>query len=311
MIARYAHLHTFPRVFLSLTGLRWAEFAALADTVRLPYAAREAARLARPTRHRAAGGGHPVSLDARDQLLLTLVWLRQYPTQEVLGFLFGVSDSTVSRITTRLLPVLADAGQATMHMPDPGRKHRRQFDELVRDLPELFVVIDSFEQRVQRPENRAEADAWYSGKKKMHTIKSQVVINGHTGEICDIAESVPGPTADITLLEDSHILDRLPDGVGAEGDLAYVGIAKLHPQGLGATPRRKPRGQDRPPEDVAYNTAFSRRRITVEHTIGRMRRYQAITQPDRQHRHGHTERVRAISGLANRQFQQRQLALAA
>jgi len=311
MIARYAHLHTFPRVFLSLTGLRLAEFDDLAETVLLTYASREADRHARPDRQRAAGGGHPFSLDARDQLLLTLVWLRQYPTHEVLGFLFGISDSTVSRITARLLPVLADAGQATMRLPDPGRKHRRQFDELVRDLPELFVVIDSFEQRVQRPENRAEADTWYSGKKKMHTIKSQVVINGHTGEICDIAESVKGPTADITLLEDSQVLDRVPEGVGAEGDLAYVGIAKLHPQGLGATPRRKPRGQDRPPEDVAYNTAFSRRRIEVEHTIGRMRRYQAITQPDRQHRQGHTERVRAIGGLVNRQLHQRQLALAA
>jgi len=62
---------------------------------------------------------------------------------------------------------------------------------------------------------------------------------------------------------------------------------------------------------VAYNTAFSRRRIEVEHTIGRMRRYQAITQPDRQHRQGHTERVRAIGGLVNRQLHQRQLALAA
>ena len=42
-----------------------------------------------------------------------------------------------------------------------------------------------------------------------------------------------------------------------------------------AAPRRKPRGQPHPPEDVAYNTAFARRRIVVEHSIGRLRRYQA------------------------------------
>lgn len=72
--------------------------------------------------------------------------------------------------------------------------------------------------------------------------------------------------------------------------------------GQGASPRRKPRGQARPPDDVAYNTAFSKRRIIVEHGIGRMRRYQALTQTDRHHRHHHTARTRAVAGLVNRQF---------
>jgi hypothetical protein len=126
-----------------------------------------------------------------------------------------------------------------------------------------------------------------------------------TGQIVDIARSVPGPTADLTLLKQSELLARLPDGVGALGDLAYVGMDKLYPQGLAATPRRKPRGKPRPVEDVAYNTAFSRRRIIVEHTIGRLRRYEAITQVDRHHRCHHTARVVAVAGLVNRQMRHR------
>ena len=39
--------------------------------------------------------------------------------------------------------------------------------------------------------------------------------------------------------------------------------------GLGFTPRRKPREQPRPAEDIVYNTAFAAERIVVEHTIGR------------------------------------------
>ena len=88
--------------------------------------------------------------------------------------------------------------------------------------------------------------------------------------------------------------------MGGIGDLAYVGLADRHPDGLGAAPRRKPRGQERPPEDRKYNRAFSRRRIVVEHAIGRLRRYQAITQVDRHGRKGHAPRVRAIAGLVNR-----------
>jgi hypothetical protein len=106
-------------------------------------------------------------------------------------------------------------------------------------------------------------------------------------------------------LEQSQLLNRLPPGVGGIGDLAYPGIDKLHPDGLGAAPRRKPRGQPRPAEDVAYNTAFSRRRIIVENTIGRMRRYQSITQTDRNHRQLHTPRVIAIAGLINWQITHR------
>jgi hypothetical protein len=126
-----------------------------------------------------------------------------------------------------------------------------------------------------------------------------------TGQIVDVADSQPGPMADLTVLKQSDLLARLPDGVGALGDLAYVGLNKLHPEGLGATPRRKPRGKPRPVEDMAYNTAFSQRRIIVEHTIGRLRRYEALSQLDRHHRCHHTARVVAVAGLVNRQMRHR------
>ncbi len=301
MILHYARLQRFPTVFKSLTGLRVPQFDDLVADVLPRYHAAERQRLSRPTRQRAIGAGHPFELDPRNQILLTVIWLRVYPIHEVLAYLFGISDTTVSRIIARVLPLLEASGRDTMRLPDPGRKRRRQLDALLADTPDLAVVIDTFEQPVQRHKDRKQADTHYSGKKKRHTLKSQVAVDEETGDVADVAESAPGPTADIKLLEESQLLERLPVGVGGLGDLAYVGIDKLHPAGLGATPRRKPRGKDRPPEDVCYNRAFARRRIVVEHTIGRMRRYQAITQLDREHRRNHTARVRAVGGLVNRQ----------
>lgn len=75
----------------------------------------------------------------------------------------------------------------------------------------------------------------------------------------DIPPSVRGPTADLVVLKGSGLRPRLPSGVGVCGDLAYVGINALHSGVRGATPRRKPRGHPRPPEDVAYNRVFARR----------------------------------------------------
>jgi hypothetical protein len=297
---RYEHLSQQPSVFLSVTGLRVGEFDQLYEEVLPAYQEAEVRRLERPDRQRAIGGGLSPELDARDQLLLTVVWLRVYPTNEVLGYLFGVSDSTVSRVIQRVLPVLEAAGRDTMRLPDPGRKRRKQLDELLRDIPQLAVVIDSFEQKVQRPPDHDEQKRFYSGKKKQHTLKSQVAVDEETGRIVDVSDSVPGPTPDISLLDQSGLLDRLPEGLAALGDAGSQGIDKRHPRGH--SPRKKPRGKDRPPEDVAYNHAFSCRRIIVENTIGRVRRYQALTQADRHHRQLHAPRVRAVAGLVNRQI---------
>jgi transposase len=262
------------------------------------YIAPETARLNWAGRKRALGGGRHPKLNVCDQLLVTVVWLRVYPTQAVLGYLFGVSATNVLRTVERWLPMLEQAGRDTMRLPRASRKRLRQLDDLLREIPELAVVIDTFEQRVQRPANRTEADGLYSGKKKMHTLKSQVAVDEHSGQVVDTSLSMAGPTADLRLLEHAALMTRLPPGVRALGDLAYVGIAAL---GCGAAPRRKPRSQARPPDDVAYNTAFSRRRIVVEHTLARFRHFQSLAQPDRHHRR-HAMRVAAVAGLVNRQM---------
>ena len=203
------------------------------------------------------------------------------------GFLFGISHPTVLRTIARVLPILEQAGRDTMRLPghgQRGRRSRRNLPDLLAAIPELTVIVDTFEQRVQRPRDQEEADRHYSGKKKQHTLKSQVAIDAESGQVVDVPDSVCGPTSDLTVLKASGLLDRLDPDVGVLGDLAYVGMAPLHPAGLGFTPRRKPREQPRPPEDVVYNTAFAAARIGVEHAIGRLRRYQALTQQDRQHR---------------------------
>lgn len=305
MICRYDQLRQHPTVFLKMTGLRLNEFEQLLTDMLPPMIEADRLRLLRAERQRVAGAGRHPDLARTNQLLLTIIWLRQYPTNEVLGYLFGVSDSTASRILARVVPLLEAAGKDSMRMPDPGRKRRKTLDTLLQETPELAVIIDSFEQRIQRPRERQTADRYYSGKKKQHTLKSQVAVNEETGEICDVSDSVAGPTADITLLKESRLLSRLPEGVGGIGDLAYIGIAEEHPQHLGATARRKPRGKDRPPEDIAFNRAFAKRRIKVEHTIDRMRRYQCLNQTDRHHRCNHSARTRAVAGLVNRQIRSR------
>lgn len=296
MIMKYETLSQHPSIFKKCAGISVQTFDELFEAVLPSYIQAEETRLSRPDRKRAIGAGHPFELVARDHILMTVIWLRLYPIHEVLGYLFGVSDSTVSRIIERVLPLLEQAGRATMRLPDPGKKHRRQLSDLLTAIPDLTVVVDSFEQRVQRPPRD---NSHFSGKKKQNTLKSQVTVEGHSGYIVDTSPSVPGPTSDLTLLKESQLLDRLPDDVGWAGDQGYLGLDKLCHQAF--LPRRKPRGKARPPEDRVYNRAFAAFRVVVEWTIGRLRRFQSLAQPDRNHRRHHAARVAAVAGLVNRQ----------
>src|SRR5664279_4242909 len=122
MIMRYEYLSHHPTVFQKCTGLTVELFDQLVNDVWPVYLETEEQRLSHPDRQRTIGAGHPFELEVRDHLLLTVIWLRLYPIHEVLAYLFGVSDSTVSRLLERVLPVLEQAGRATRRLPDPGRK---------------------------------------------------------------------------------------------------------------------------------------------------------------------------------------------
>ncbi len=56
-------------------------------------------------------------------------------------------------------------------MPHPTQ--RRSVEHLLHAVPEVQVLVDSFAQRCQGPQRRHEADGYYWGKKKMHTLKRQ------------------------------------------------------------------------------------------------------------------------------------------
>src|SRR5215510_12824601 len=206
MILRREQLGKHPSVFRSMTGLTVEAFDQFLPEVLAAFAADRRRRLDRPDRRRAVGGGDDFDLAVADQFLLTIVWLRHYPTQECLGYLFGVSDSTALRAVRRCLPLLEPSGKDTMRLPDPGRDHRRDLPALLRGTPELAVIVDTFEQRTQRPQRRQRA--YYSGKKKAHTLKSQVAVD-EDGRVVDVGPSRPGPTADLKVSRRSGLAGRL------------------------------------------------------------------------------------------------------
>ena len=157
-----ARLLRQPQTFRRLTGLTPVAFDRLLTDVTAAWEAARARRGQRKGRRRRVGAGPPFALALADQLLMLLISYRTYVPHAFLGFLFGVDDGTVCRTNRRIEPLLAGVFRT------PELKVELSRDE-VRKL---------FFDATERPTNRLGRGqrAYYSGKKKRHTIKHQVVV---------------------------------------------------------------------------------------------------------------------------------------
>src|SRR5207342_1771580 len=175
----YESLSHRPSAFRSLTGLTPDDFdSLLADFLAAQRHLRDRSRTTRrgQPRQRAAGAGHPCRHDDRHRLLMTLVWLRIYPTYELLGFFFGLHKRNAQLNVRDVLATLDTIDDFPFDRPGRDRKKLHSVTEVMAAFPAVRVVIDSKEQRVNRPTGHEAQKPYYSGKKKAHTVKTQVVV---------------------------------------------------------------------------------------------------------------------------------------
>jgi hypothetical protein len=219
----------------------------------------------RPNRKRAPGGGRKRDLAPYQEVLLTLVYLGHNVAHEVVGHLFGVSADTSENTLHEVVSVLREVcpsqrweaekrwqkGEATWQ---PGRK----------DL----VLIDSFETPIRRPSLPDLQRLVYSGKKKRHTLKTQVV-SDPDGEIESIDPGHRGPMADKTLLEQSDVEQQFPEAQ-KQGDLAYQGVPGM------IVPHKKPKGGQLTQEQKEQNRQLASVRVHAEHGIRRIKGFHIL-----------------------------------
>jgi hypothetical protein len=303
---RLGSLAAKPRAFVSLTGLTPAEFEGLYGAFAPAYQRRRAAtgatRRGGQPRRRASGAGHPHALDLRHRLLLALVWLKVYPTFEVLGLLFSLDKGNARRNLLEALAVLEGLDDFPFDRDPQGHPARpRSLAAVMEAFPAVRLVIDSKEQRVYRPGGPHERQKpYYSGKKKAHTLKTQLAV-APDGLIESVSADVPGSVNDVRLLRESGLLGRLAEGEAALTDKGYEGAGK----GVAVVVLMPKKNRKRNPcteEDKARNRLIARYRIVVEHTIAQLNRFTVLRQVYRGRRARHGQVVRVVAVLANRRI---------
>jgi hypothetical protein len=276
-----------PKAFRQLTGITPAVFDKLLADLTPRYEQAEVKRKDRPGRQRRPGAGRKHALDLSDRLLMLLIYYRTYTTHAFLGFLFGIDDSAVGRNINPLQPLLA----GIFRIPE----RRVKLDP--EDMRELF--FDATERPTRRPaEGQRE---FYSGKKKRHTIKNQVVTTRRTKppgpgrkpqklRIAAVCESSPGSVHDKRLYDRARVVG--PPDARRTGDTAYIGTPL-------ETPARKPKGGELTAAQKEANRVVSRRRIVVEHGIGKMKVWRVASERYRNPVRRHTLIMKNVAGLHN------------
>src|SRR5439155_23149452 len=189
-------------------------------------------------RRRATGAGGHSALPLRDRLLLTLVWLKVYPTYELLGLLFGLHKRNAQLNARDVLEALELLDDFPLDDPDPDRRRRGTVSAVMDAFPAVRLVVDSKEQRVYRPGGgHARQKPYYSGKKEAHTVKTRLAVDP-AGAVVSVSPGVPGSVNDVRLLRQTKLLGRLAEGEQGMADQGYAGAENDHPDAPGGYPGR-------------------------------------------------------------------------
>jgi hypothetical protein len=227
--------------------------------------------------------GRPWDLEREDQILAALEYWREYRTYFHIATDFGVSESTICRAVHRVENLLMASGLFRL----PGKK------QLIRGFarPEV-TVMDVTETPIEQPKRRQK---WfYSGKKKRHTLKAQLIIEQTTGKIiCTFFGQ--GRKHDFALFKASGV--KFHPATESLQDSAYQGIAQYHYNSY--VPKKKPKNGELSSLEKDYNRELAKERIGIEHVNRRLKIFKIIAERYRNRRRRYGLRCNLLSAIYN------------
>jgi len=289
------------RATTSLTVLEFEDlvqrFEAVWSTVRATKTAAGAPRQRQP-----GGGPKGCLVSAQLKLFFILLYYKAYPTQDVMGWLFGITQGQVSEWVRQLTAVVGQL--LPLHRP---ARQARQLGEILAEQPELReVIIDGTERRLPRPQQRGKQKRFYSGRKKRHAVKNVILVRGHKVLWC--SPTRPAREHDKKVADQGRL--RLPDKTFLLGDSGFEGFEVGKADVVTPWKRRNGRRLHWTRRD--FNRRLASKRIAVEHTFASVKRLRILRDEFRNRRKGMIDDVMVIGcALHNYRWESRQGAMAA
>jgi len=301
---KYDVLSKKPSVFRYFSGLELHEFDALNSKIKERHSVFEQKRLFRADRKRKVGAGHPFKLSLTDRFLMLLVYYHLYVSSTLAAYLFDLSQTNVLKNIRKLEPLVSEV------LPLPKKQHKKArrlqtLDEVEAMFPGFKAFLDATEQEIPRPKSKRKRKTHYSGKKKRHTVKTQITVN-KDGLIVHKTRHGRGRTHDYALFKHSH--PHLPDAVCLGVDLGYDGIKTDYPELRCEVPfkRRSPgrgkrgvKAKELSADQKSFNQKLSKERVVVEHTFSRVKKFRIWAEEFRNRLKHYNTMTEIVCGLVN------------
>lgn len=162
--------------------------------------------------------------------------------------------------------------------------------EVVKEILTFYeLTVDSTEQPIERPTDNQEQKEYFSGKKKNHTFKNQLIVLPKGQDIVDIKIGEKGPVSDIKIFREQQ--KKFDSNQKFKGDKAYVGGFQM------STPHKKPKNQELSLKQKEENKIVSANRIFVEHLIGKLKNFGIAAEKFRLIRSNYELIISTVCGL--------------
>jgi hypothetical protein len=266
-ISKLAHN---PRAIKALTGLSYQEFI---DLIPVFERSLRQIQMKQQDRKRKPGAGQKGHLPTTEaKLFFILFYFKTYPTFDILGFLSGKSRGRTCEAVHFYAKVLNRSMGEGQHLP---KRRIGDIDEFIRLFPEVKdVFIDGTERQIQRPKKPKNQRKQYSGKKKTTTRKN-VVMTDANKRILYLSPTKAGRRHDKRLADKVSLLAHIPPEVAVWVDTGFQGIQKQHPNVC--MPKKGTKKLPLTEEEKRENQLISSIRVRVEHALGGMKRFRAVS----------------------------------
>jgi len=283
------------KLFRALTSLDPVEFEVLLISFQIAWDEYVEQRYGEnKERQRKPGGGRKPALDTTEnKLLFILFYFKTYPLQEVIAFMFGMTQSQACEWIYTLSTVLKMALSHMQHLPE---RDPEQVKAVLTEDPENRFIIDGTERRRQRPKDSIEQAEYYSGKKKTHTMKNNVIVTIESRRVKYLSGTYEGKKHDKKICDEEQ--HTFPEDSTLYQDTGFQGYA---PEGVTVQqPKKKPRNRELSAEEKKQNALISSVRIVVEHVIGGIKRCRIVKDVFRNKKEGFDDLAMEIAcGLHN------------
>ena len=168
--------------------------------------------------------------------------------------------------------------------------------EVEQYFPGFIAFTDSTEQQIPRPVDKDRRKMYYSGKKKRYTVKNQIVVNKN-GYIIHKLGHKKGRRHDYYIYKKNHPVT--PPQVVNVIDLGYLGVERNSQSNYHLLPYKKKRNLELSQEEKEYNKIHSKKRIVIEHTICRLKKYRIQSEVFRNKLRKYDKVSDIVAGLVN------------